>query len=72
VVCAITIRWIGIGIGFAALSLLIGVVGVIEQLSRPDYTTALGGAALAIAAAEFFYFGARAAAWVVEGFAAPK
>jgi len=44
---------------------------VIEQLSRPDYT-ALGGAALAIAAAAFFYFGARAAAWVVEGFAAPK
>ena len=58
--------------GFAGLSLLIGAFGVIEQLSRSDYTTALGAAAFATVAAAFFYFGAQGTAWIVKGFATPK
>lgn len=59
---AAVVRWIGMGL--AALSVGMGVWAATEN----GVSGLAGGAGFAA----FFYLGARATAWIIEGFAAPK
>jgi hypothetical protein len=63
------VRWIGIGL--AATVLLIGVGAGIIELSTSERNPygLVGGAAGVIVGAAFFYYSAKALAWVIDGFA---
>jgi hypothetical protein len=85
---AAVIRWIGMGLAAAALlfgvvmagTILVDHLSCVPTLARDGSVRecqarldeVAGGVAGGLGFAAFFYIGARATAWIIEGFAAPK
>ena len=85
---ATVVRWIGVGLGGVALLIGVGAAlsTVVDYVScvpvlrmdgsthdcRPRLGDALGAAGAGLAVAAFFVLGARATAWIIDGFAAPR